>query len=255
MVRFIDAPSVYIVGQSNCDMAEIKKFLVNNAVAGWETDAPTDAERLIELAGRVCYMSFAKPRPGGNSAYIEHILEVGHGSVLEHANVSVLFEGVSRSLTHQLVRHRAGFSYSELSQRFCDLNNDPAFVVPPLYLPFGWRRSRWEVSVERSFGDYLALSRDACGLSKSTTSRKADLEAARSVLPESVETKIVVTANVRAWRHWIELRGTAETDAEHRRLVLTALPEFQAALPNAFGDYAVLDQNGVNVVRGSHLKV
>ena len=73
-----------------------------------------------KTAGRVCYMSFAKPRPGGNHAYLNHILEVGHGSVLEHAVWCLVITGVSRSLTHELVRHRAGFSYSQLSQRYVD---------------------------------------------------------------------------------------------------------------------------------------
>src|SRR5206468_11909624 len=75
---------------------------------------------LTETAGRVCYMSFQRPRPGGNAAYLGHIKEVGHGSVLEHAVWNLLFTGVSRSLTHELVRHRAGLGFSQLSQRYVD---------------------------------------------------------------------------------------------------------------------------------------
>ena len=86
----------------------------------WQTDTEVAGEHLAEVAGRVCYMSFAKPRPGGNQAYLDHILEVGHGSVLEHAVWNFVFTGVSRSLTHELIRHRAGFGYSQLSQRYVD---------------------------------------------------------------------------------------------------------------------------------------
>lgn len=91
--------------------------------------AASDAEKIPELAGRLCYMSFERPRPGGNRAYLEHILQTAHGSVLEHASWGFIFTGVSRSLTHELVRHRAGFAYSQLSQRYVD-EGDCEAVVP-----------------------------------------------------------------------------------------------------------------------------
>ena len=90
----------------------------------------TDGERLAEFAGRLCYMSQANPAGRNTRDYLENIKKQGHGSVLEHANYTVLLEGVSRSLTHELVRHRAGFAYSQLSQRYVD-ESDAAFVVPP----------------------------------------------------------------------------------------------------------------------------
>src|SRR5205085_10734218 len=83
-------------------------------------DTEIAGEKLAEIAGRVCYLSFARPRPGGNQAYLGHILEVGHGSVLEHAVWNFVFTGVSRTLTHELVRHRTGMGYSQLSQRYVD---------------------------------------------------------------------------------------------------------------------------------------
>src|SRR6266542_3961951 len=92
-IKIIREPTVYVMGRQTVNNAEI---------AG---------EHLVETAGRICYMSFAKPRPGGNQAYIGHILEVGHGSVLEHAVWNLLFTGISRSLTHELIRHRAGMGY------------------------------------------------------------------------------------------------------------------------------------------------
>ncbi len=80
----------------------------------------TDGERLAEFAGRLCYMSQHNPAKRETREYLENIKKQGHGSVLEHANYSILLEGVSRSLTHELVRHRAGFAYSQLSQRYVD---------------------------------------------------------------------------------------------------------------------------------------
>jgi flavin-dependent thymidylate synthase len=109
-IRIITEPAVYVLGRQTVDGAELNRFLADHSVS-WESDSEIAAEVLTETAGRTCYMSFAKPRPGGNATYLTHIKEVGHGSVLEHAVWNLLFTGVSRSLTHELVRHRAGFGY------------------------------------------------------------------------------------------------------------------------------------------------
>ena len=105
-------PRVYLIGRQVVDEEALAAFLADHDVDRWTTDTDVAGEKIIETAGRVCYMSFAKPRPGGNRAYINHILEVGHGSVLEHAVFNLLITGVSRSLTHELIRHRAGFGQS-----------------------------------------------------------------------------------------------------------------------------------------------
>src|SRR6266403_5702063 len=118
-IRVIREPRVYVLGRQTVDDAELDRFLRDHGVS-WQSDSEVAGEVLTETAGRVCYMSFAKPRPGGNKVYLGHIKEVGHGSVLEHAVWNLLFTGVSRSLTHELVRHRAGMGYSQLSQRYVD---------------------------------------------------------------------------------------------------------------------------------------
>src|ERR1700757_4901795 len=129
-IRIITEPTVYLVGRQTIDDAGLDRFLRDHGVS-WETDTEVAGEHLTEVAGRVCYMSFAKPRPGGNQAYLEHILEVGHGSVLEHAVWNFVFAGISRSLTHELVRHRSGFGYSQLSQRYVD-ESVAEYVEPDL---------------------------------------------------------------------------------------------------------------------------
>ncbi|NDH07117.1 thymidylate synthase (FAD), partial [bacterium] len=116
-MKVVLEPKVYLMGRQTVDDATLDQFLVDHGVS-WQSDTEVAGEYLTEVAGRVCYMSFAKPRPGGNHAYLNHILEVGHGSVLEHAVWNFVFTGVSRSLTHELVRHRAGMGYSQLSQRY-----------------------------------------------------------------------------------------------------------------------------------------
>src|SRR6187402_900501 len=125
-MKILREPTVYVMGRQVTNDVEIDRFLTDHGVT-WQTDTEVAGEHLVETAGRVCYMSFAKPRPGGNRAYIGHILEVGHGSVLEHAVFNLLITGVSRS--HELIRHRAGFGYSQLSQRFVD-ESEAEFVEP-----------------------------------------------------------------------------------------------------------------------------
>ncbi len=118
-IRILREPTVYLTGRQTVEGSEVERFLADHGVA-WQTDTEIAGEHLAEIAGRLCYMSFAKPRPGGNKAYLDHILEVGHGSVLEHAIWNFVFTGVSPHLTHELVRHRSGFGYSQLSQRYVD---------------------------------------------------------------------------------------------------------------------------------------
>src|SRR3982750_2468394 len=101
-IRILRRPAVYRVGRQTVDDAELDRFLADHGVA-WQTDTEVAGEHLAEVSGRLCYMSFAKPRPGGNRVYLDHIKEVGHGSVLEHAVWNLLITGASRSLTHELV--------------------------------------------------------------------------------------------------------------------------------------------------------
>jgi thymidylate synthase (FAD) len=130
MIRIVTEPSVYLIARQAIDDRELGRFLADAGAPEWTTDAPSAGEKIVETAGRLCYSSYAKPRPGGNAGYIGHILDVGHGSVTEHAVWSVVIAGISRSLTHELIRHRVGISPSQLSQRFVD-ESDCAFVVPP----------------------------------------------------------------------------------------------------------------------------
>ena len=90
-VRILREPTVYLVGRQSVDAAAVDRFLADHGVR-WQTDT--------EVAGRVCYLSFARPRPGGNKAYLDNILEVGHGSVVEHAVWNFVFTGISRSCSH-----------------------------------------------------------------------------------------------------------------------------------------------------------
>jgi len=237
-VKVITQPEVYLVGRQTMQDAELLRFLADHGV-DWQSDSDVPAEVLTETAGRVCYMSFAKPRPGGNAAYLDHIKEVGHGSVIEHAVWNFIITGVSRSLTHELVRHRAGMSYSQLSQRYVD-ESVAEYVCPGIIANFPDLRAIWLESVQQSHAAYVRLV-DAITVKlqgiTSTADRKTARQAARSVLPNATETKIFVTANARALRHFLEQRGSVHAEPEIRMLANKMLDILQAESPNLFGDF------------------
>src|SRR6202790_2992969 len=182
-MRVLREPTVYVVGRQQVGAAELDRFLADHGVS-WQTDTEVAGEHLVEVAGRVCYMSFAKPRPGGNQAYIGHILEVGHGSVLEHAVWNFLFTGVSRSLTHELIRHRAGFGYSQLSQRYVD-ESVAEYVEPDCIADDPELHRLWLDAVADSHNAYMRLTEKLLKVFESepekTTRRKLARQAARSV--------------------------------------------------------------------------
>src|SRR5438067_9438466 len=155
-VRVLREPTVYVVGRQQINQAEVDRFLADHGVS-WQTDTEVAAEHLVEVAGRVCYMSFAKPRPGGNQTYINHILEVGHGSVLEHAVWNFLFTGISRTCTHELIRHRAGWGYSQLSQRYVD-ESIAEYVEPDCIAGDPELHQMWLDTVAQSHQAYMKLT-------------------------------------------------------------------------------------------------
>jgi thymidylate synthase (FAD) len=241
-IRVLREPAVYLVGRQTVNGAELDRFLADHGVS-WQTDTEVAGEYLAEVAGRVCYMSFARPRPGGNETYLGHILEVGHGSVLEHAAWNFLVVGVSRSLTHELIRHRAGWGYSQLSQRYVD-ESVAEYVEPDVIAADPELHRLWLDAVAHSHQAYLRL---VTGLQEKfqdepdkTLRRKLARQAARSVLPNATETKIFVTANARALRHFIELRGSRHAEPEIRKLAVAVLTIMRAEAPNLFGDYQLL---------------
>jgi thymidylate synthase (FAD) len=185
-------------------------------------------------------MSQGNPASRPTREYLENIKKQGHGSVLEHANYSILLEGVSRSLTHELVRHRAGFSYSQLSQRYVD-ESRAAFVVPPAVAGDPDLESAWSEQIAGAQRAYVALVEQLMDryrwVDDKVHRRKMAREAARGVLPNSTETKIVVTGNARAWRTMLELRSSEGAEMEIRRCAVAILRLLQSEAPGFFSDF------------------
>lgn len=256
-MRIIRRPSVYLVGRQSLDADEVQRFLDDHQLA-WQTDSEVGAEALCEMAGRVCYMSFGKGRKT-NAEYLGNILSVQHGSVLEHAVWNFLVTGVSRSFTHELVRHRAGFGYSQLSQRYVD-ESETDFIEPDCIASDPELHTVWQESVRQSHEAYCklveGLARQFKDEPSATLRRKLARQAARSVLPNATETKIFVTANARAWRHFIELRANEHAETEIRQVAVAILRVLQRESPNLYGDYAIEKlPDGSEVARTPNRKV
>lgn len=264
-MNLIFEPTVEIVWASSPCFSGMSDYS-----GGWDTVAE-ETDIIPEFAGRVCYQSFDNPRPGGNQKYIGHILEAAHGSVLEHSHIGFVIKGVSRSLTHELIRHKAGTAFSQLSQRYVDPDT-LGFIVPPLLIgnaeavkEFGVECNRAKASYDRMLTiSTTTISREWQHDNPDKTATRDDLtfirkkarEAARAVLPSCAETHIVVTANLRAWRNILEQRGSIHADLEIRRLSVALYWRLRDVSPGSFQDvYVVKDSDGRFSVKSNNRKV
>ena len=241
---------VRLVSKPTIDWSEVAAFLEEEEVPPIPDSiraGKDESVAIVEISARLCYMSYGRGRKDV-SDFINNLLAKGDGSVFEHVNYGFVVTGVSRSLTHELVRHRAGFAYSQRSQRFVDESNAP-FVIPPALAEeragVNEARNILEKAVEsanKSYENLVLELENALPTELFATKwdhRKAVRQAARSVLPNANETKIFVTANVRAWRHFIEMRGAAFADWEIRNLALSILDILQIETPLLFGDFEI----------------
>lgn len=260
-LRIKTESEVYVVGRPSFDIVAARRFLHHNNLSGHMlSDATgTDAEVLIEMSTRLCYLSFDKGR--SSPAFHKHLLELHHGSTIEHANWTLWIAGVSRSWSHEMVRHRAGFGFSQLSQRYVD-SSQTAFVMPPSVQQLGaLAQDAWISHMLASLDAYRSAVTEietklrAEGIDNKTTLRKLSREAARSLLPNAVETMIAVTANARAWRHFIEMRSDVYAEAEMRRVAFAVYQVLLQEAPYLFGDYEEEVLDGGPALRTPNQKV
>ena len=255
-MQVIREPKVYLVGRQNMDQSAVQTFLDDYGLT-WQTDTEVGGEQLVEAGGRICYLSFGKGRKT-NSEYIGNLIGMKHGSVLEHATWDFIFAGVSRSFSHELVRHRAGWGYSQLSQRYVD-ESMANFVEPDIIAEDERLHAVWLRAVQSSHQAYVDLVEGLMDkmteVENKTERRKRVREAARSVLPNATETLIFCSANARALRHFIELRGSEGADVEIRKVALQVLRIMQREAPTLFGDYEIVRVNGAEVARTQFEKV
>lgn len=240
----VEQPRIYLISRPALDMQAVKKFLADEATSWRRSAKSTESERLVELGGRVCYMSFGDSQsPRTTREYIHNLIVQGHESVLEHAVWTLLITAVSRAFSHQLVRHRVGFSFSQLSQQYHD-QTDAQFVLPEPLQHDGRAVEIWKaaiVSSKDAYGKLMAEIQERLSASDPNMSTKerhrALRSAARSVLPNATETKVLVTANARALRHFLDVRGGIIGDPEMRRVAASLLRLMQKEAPAMFDDF------------------
>jgi thymidylate synthase (FAD) len=251
---YLKTPGVVVLARPQTNVAVLAGFL-----EGFDPDLrfteylddPTrlpDSSQLCKTAGQTCYMSFGPRRTTNENAaaYIERLTSAGHGSVLEHSSFNFLLYGISRSVTHELVRHRAGVAISQISQRYVS-GAVLRFVERPEYADDEELHRLFEERADRAAAEYDAmaeqlLERQEGGASMlsadfKTDARKKVQQTARSLLPNETEAPMVFTGNVRALRHIIEMRADAHAESEIRNLALRIFLCLRTADPILFGDY------------------
>lgn len=251
---YLRAPGVVMLAKPQTNVAGLSAFL-----EGFDPDLrfpeylddPTelpDSSQLCKTAGQVCYSSFGPRRTTNDNAaaYFERLTSAGHGSVLEHASFNFLLYGISRSVTHELVRHRAGVAISQISQRYVS-GAVLRFVERPEYQEDEELHRLFEERADRAAAEYgtmadRLLERQEGGASMLTADYKTDArkkvqQTARSLLPNETEAPMVFTGNVRALRHIIEMRADAHAESEIRNLALRLFLCLRTVDPILFGDY------------------
>ncbi|MEH1869093.1 MAG: FAD-dependent thymidylate synthase [Nostoc sp.] len=235
---------IYLVSRPCFDIDVFLSFLYDQETSWTRSTNITAPEEIVETAGRVCYMSFGKNQsPKTNAEYIQHLIQMEHESVLEHVNWSFLLTGVSRAFTHQLVRHRVGFAFSQLSQQYHD-EKDAEFIEPSQLKEFPNAQAAWQRAVKEvkeSYNEILKSLEEfetkvGIGMQK-RESRRAIHSIARSILPNATETKIFVTANARALRHFLKIRGSIPGDQEMRQVSAELLKYLKVEAPSIFCDF------------------
>jgi thymidylate synthase (FAD) len=255
-IAYLRKPGVALLARPNFNMGGLAGFLEGFDPSLHFTeylDDPTslpDGAQLCKVAGQVCYMSFGRKRTFNEHAerYFNNLKSSGHGSVFEHATFSLLLYGISRSLTHELIRHRAGFGFSQLSQRYVS-GRMLRFVERPEYQDDEDLHSQFLQRIERAASEYASLTNrllemQQAGVSILSAEARTDLrkkvqQTARSVLPNETEAPIVITGNARAWRHVIEMRASPHAETEIRELALRIFLCLRLTDPVLFGDYTI----------------
>ena len=260
-MRFVQ-PKVFLIGETRVVEEGLQAYLEHLGAPAWSTDAPSDGEAISEVMGRLCYRSFeAGLNPNvtrvrqGNAAYLENIIRVGHGSVLEHPVLNFIFADVSRVVTHELVRHRAGTAVSQESLRFVRLDALSAYV------PVQIRENEQGMEIfVRTMEQLETLQRELAALygieeSDSFDTKKKLTSAFRRMAPIGLATTIGWSCNLRSLRHVIELRTDPHAEEEIRFLFGEVFRIVRERHPNAFADYEVEMVDNLPWVKTSHGKV
>ncbi len=256
-VRYLRSPGVILLSKPNTNIENIRGYLegYGEDFLGYlddDTRILTSGEALVKFAGQTCYCSFGPKRTFNNrvAEYLLNLKKSGHGSVFEHANYSFLLYGISRATTHEFIRHRAGFAYSQQSTRYVD-ELSLRFVERYEFQTDDTLHQKFIERINRAYKSYLELKeylnegdfsflKVEEGPHAKTDRKKRINQLSRMCLPHELEAPIVVTGNLRAWRHFIEMRSHPSADIEIRRLAISIFACLKTIEPNFFSDYKIL---------------
>lgn len=188
----------------------------------------TEILKKIEQAGRVCYKSENKITDDSCEKFVKNLINRGHEAVLEHVSFSVKFI-CDRGVSHEIVRHRLA-SYCQESTRYCNYSkgdfHGEITVIKPFYLEKGeWAYNRWKRACEFAETAYFDLLNFGCSPQE-----------ARAVLPNSLKTEVVMTANLREWRHFFKLRSSYNAHPQMREIVIPLREELKKQIPIIFDE-------------------
>lgn len=242
-------PTVFLIAQTDANQEELQQYLSHIGAPEWTTDAPSDVEEIVEVMARACYKSFGpglnpnvtRVRPN-NRSHLTNLVQVRHGSTLEHSWATFMICDVSRVFTHELVRHRVGTAISQESLRFVRFE-DMGLWVPPCFANNAKATKVYENTWEILETQYQKLIKIAGEMEGSPFDelpfhiKKKYTSAARRVAPDGVATNVGWSCNMRSLRHIIEDRTDPGAEEEIRyvfgKIAEIALKKW----PNLFFDY------------------
>ena len=263
-MKFV-SPKVFILADTQVNAKGKQDFLNFLGVPDWATDAQSGAEEVIEIAGKTCYMSFdtdlnknlTRVGTRNNHDYIQDgLIATKHGSVLEHGTVTFAILNVSRIVTHELVRHRQGAAYSQLSGRYVRLDEVVMADLPSCISndAFATQVMKDAVAATESYMQTLSKYFDLdnstdFGMKKEVTS------AIRRIIGNGQANHIIATYNHRAIRHILEIRSSAHAEEEIRRMAELMFDAVVERYPAIYGDAKISMVKGIKEITFEHSKV
>jgi thymidylate synthase (FAD) len=244
-VPYLREPEVAVVSRTHAMIDNALPFLKSYDLEyeDYVHDLPLESTaEVCKFAGQLDYLSFGEKRTPNREAqkYLDRIKSERHGNVLEHASFGVLCWGISRSCTHEIVRHRAGYSYSQVSQRYVG-SSTIRFVQRPELRATPELHHDFETLIDDAFAMYVGTCTRLANLYKGslagTELLKHVRQSARDLLPNCTEAPILITANVRAWRHFLEQRASPHAETAIRALAIAIYRQLMEYAPLLFSDY------------------
>jgi len=257
-------PKSFLIAETQASFKGMQSALESLGVSGWTTDAETSADLLTEFAGKSCYMSFdtalnknlTKTGTRNNHDYIQQgIIANRHTSVLEHSTVTFFITNVSRVVTHEIVRHRAGTAFSQTSGRYVRTDEMSYYIPKDIYDEGGHVLATF-TDAFRQMEDSARKLASASNIDSKPFSLKKRLTSAfRRILGNGQANHIVVTANHRAWRHMIEMRTDPHAEEEIRVVFADISRQLRERFKTIYADAIITEEDGIEVTKFEHSKV